>query len=79
MKRPPAVQNGRRTMYSIRFSDLAFGNGLLKPFPNDKYAGIGEAARDAVPCRNGVTENSLDIRVSRLFAPQDAHTGFIPV
>ena len=63
--------------YSI--SDLSFGNGLSKPFPNDKYAGIGEAARDAVPCRNGVTENSLDIRVSRLFAPQDAHTGFTPV
>ena len=26
--------------------------------------------------RNAVTQNSPDIQVSELFAPQDAHTGF---
>ena len=34
----------------IGFSDLLFGNGLSKPFPNGKCAGIGEAARGAAPC-----------------------------
>ena len=33
----------------FHFSDLSFRNGLSKPFPNGKYAGIGEAARGAAP------------------------------
>ena len=43
-------KSGKRSMYGVRFSDLSFGNGLSRPFPSDKYAGIGEAARGAATC-----------------------------
>ena len=36
-------------------------------------------AREALPCRNEVTQNSPDIQVSGLFASQSALTGLAPV
>ena len=46
-----------------------------------KSAGIDSAgiAREALPCRNEVTQNSPDIQVSGLFASQSALTGLAPV
>ena len=78
IKRPP-TENGKRSMYSIRFSDLSVGNGLLKPFPNDKHAGIGEAARGAAPCSERSDAKQPGLQASGLSASQSAHTGLAPV
>jgi len=43
-KRPPAVQKRQTAYVWYSFSDLLFGNGLLKPFPNDKCAGDSRKA-----------------------------------
>ena len=66
-------------MYGVRFSDLAFGNGLSKPFPNDKYAGIGEAARGVAPCAERSDAKQPGLQSSGLLASQSAHTGLAPV
>ena len=50
-----------------------------KPFPSDKYAGIGEAARDAVPCSEGRDAKQSGPQSSGLSASQSAHTGLAPV
>ena len=66
-------------MYGVRFSDLSFGNGLSKPFPYDKYAGIGEAARGAAPCSERSDAKQPGLPSSGLSASQSAHTGLAPV
>jgi len=66
-------------MYGVRFLDLAFGNGLSKPFPNAKYAGIGEAARGAAPCSERSDAKQPGLPSSGLSASQSAHTGLAPV
>ena len=75
-------------LFVVELSDLAFifrfigfklGNGLSKPFPNDKYAGIGEAARGAAPCADRSDAKQPGLQSPGLSASQSAHTGLAPV
>jgi len=77
-KRPPTFSVDDLTD-DMGFSDLLFGNGLSKPFPYDKYAGIGEAARGATPCTERSDAKQPGLHSSGLSASQSAHTGLAPV